>query len=98
MEAKTDGKTLDDVEGKLLVDTLSETLSQSVFKTTAETLTCVKAEAPVKTRNNTVAAVKAYTIVKTVNELKGLYAGLRICTSKCQNCYLHTGMLLQVEP
>ena len=61
-------------------------------------LTCVKAEAPVKTGNNTVAGVKAYTIVNTVNELERLYAGLRVSTRECQECYRHTGMLLQVGP
>ena len=53
-----------------LVDTLSETPSKVVVKTTADTLTCVKANAPVKTRNIAVARVKTYTIVNTVNELK----------------------------
>ena len=48
VKAKTVGKTLDDVEGKALVDALSDTLSEEVVKTTADTLTCVKAEAPVE--------------------------------------------------
>ena len=71
VEAKTVGKTLDDVEGEALVDALSDTLSEEVVKTTADTLTCVQAEAPVERGNNTVAGVKAYTTVNTVNELKG---------------------------
>ena len=71
VDAKTVGKTLDDVEGEALVVALSDTLSEEVVKTTADTLTCVKDEAPDKTRNNTVAEVKAYTIVNKVNKLKG---------------------------
>ena len=48
VKAKTVGKTLDDVEGKALVDALSDALSEKVVKTTADKLTCVKAEAPVE--------------------------------------------------
>ena len=71
VEAKTVGKTLDEVEGEALVDALSDTLSEEVVKKTADKLTCVKAELPDKTGNNTVVGVKAYTIVNTVSELKG---------------------------
>ena len=70
VEAKTVGKALGDVEAEALLDTLSETPSKVVVKTTPDTLTCVKANAPVKTRNIDVAGVKAYTIVNTVNKLK----------------------------
>ena len=49
---------MDDVKGKTLVDTLSDTLAQVVAETIADTVTGVKADAPVKTEVDSVAGMK----------------------------------------
>lgn len=63
VEAKTVGKTMNNVEAEAVLDTPPDTKSEVVAKTIAYTLSCVQSEAPVKTENATVVAVEAYTDV-----------------------------------
>lgn len=50
---KTVGKTLNNVQAKALVDTVSDTIFELVAKTIEDTLSCVEAKALVKRESGT---------------------------------------------
>ena len=65
--AEVEAKTLRDVEGKVLAETLANRLQELKARKVGETLTDLKAASPVLTLAPTVAEMKAQTAGKTLS-------------------------------